>query len=217
MTLENRQADNSDFSRLFPQRAQFSSKGEIRMNLTVESTALIERYCPYHSFKALNVYYIVLSAEFWLTFMPRSQGSALYLSYQQHSDSLSRLLSNYIVGKISWVNTEGKVYFGHRSADWCTLERREKKGLNDITAQKEKVSNVDTLHSSRAKIYFLLILLKLYSVSGRFTVTWPSWFWLPSSIHWPNLTGVFSPSQYISCWYTCLSLLLAQIDKCVKS
>lgn len=165
---------------------------------------------------------MVLSAVFCLTFTLRSQGSALYLSYQQHSDSLTRLLSNDIVGKISWVNTVGKVYFGHRLADWCTYEGKEK-GLNHIIVQMEKVSIVYALHSLWENFYFLFILLKLYSFSGRFTMICPSWLWLPSNLHWPNLTAAFSPSQDISYGtgginklFPSFSDLFAKIDKCAS-
>lgn len=81
----------------------------------------------YHSegiFKALwwSWMYTVLSVVLWLTFMLCSQGSTLYLSYQQPSDTLSMPLSNDIVGNKSWVNTGVKVYFGHRDTEWRTDE-----------------------------------------------------------------------------------------------
>lgn len=59
-------------------------------------------------FKALwwSWMYTVLSVVLWLTFLLRSQGSTLYLSYQQQSDTLSMLLSNNIVGNKSWSTQE---------------------------------------------------------------------------------------------------------------
>lgn len=46
--------------------------------------------------------------------MLRSQGSTLYLSYQQERDTLSMFLSDDIVGNKSWVSAGVKLYFGYR-------------------------------------------------------------------------------------------------------
>lgn len=131
--------------------------------------------------------YTVLSVVLWLTFIQRSQGSTLYLSYQQQSDTLSVLLSNDIVGIKSWVNTGVKVYFGLRGTEWRT---------HGCFLQLVSVSCSRLPKASLVRfLLFPSVHVKFYHIQYGHSLLIP-----PNQRQAPNVTHLFTTCQQGSCW-----------------
>lgn len=146
--------------------------------------------------------YTVLSVVLWLTFLLRSQGSALYLSYQQQSDTLSMLLSNDIVGNKSWVNSEVKGIF------WTQVQADTKMntgcfaiGLNQTLRGKCWIKLSENVSRQASLPLFSLCFTSIWGTGLVFPV------WHAESVCWIDQKHYLWPNK---CIYTLSTEILLE-------